>query len=105
MKNVLPLIALLCNLSAIDDLQTRHVMAQFLACMWCIIFSMSVGSMTVFGITAVAHALLLAGVVVTIATFKAAQYRPTVLFSLQDGFALIIYKQNSQENLGSGGGT
>ena len=32
--------------------------------------------MTVFGITAVAHALLIAGIVVTIATFKAAQYRP-----------------------------
>ena len=82
MKNVLQLIALLCNLSAIDDLQTRHVMAQFLACMWCIIFSMSVGSMTVFGITAVAHALLIAGIVVTIATFKAAQYRPNSLVQL-----------------------
>ena len=43
---------------------------------------MSVGSMTVFGITAVAHALLLAGVVVTIATFKAAQYRPNSLVQL-----------------------
>ena len=83
MKNVLQLIALLCNLSAIDDLQTRHVMAQFLACMWCIIFSMSVGSMTVFGITAVAHALLIAGIVVTIATFKAAQYRPNSLVQLE----------------------
>ena len=37
---------------------------------------MSVGSTTVFGITAVAYALLIAGVVVTVATFKAAQYRP-----------------------------
>ena len=33
---------------------------------------MSVGSITVFGITAVAHALLIAGVVVRIASFTAA---------------------------------
>jgi len=38
--------------------------------------------MTVFGITAVAHALLIAGIVVTIATFKAAQYRPNSLVQL-----------------------
>ena len=37
---------------------------------------MSVGSTMVFGITAVAHALLIAEVVVTIATFKAAEYCP-----------------------------
>ena len=43
---------------------------------------MSVGSMTVFGITAVAHALLIAGIVVSIATFKAAQYRPNSLVQL-----------------------
>jgi len=38
--------------------------------------------MTVFGITAVAHALLIAGIVVTIATFKAAQYRPNSFVQL-----------------------
>ena len=43
---------------------------------------MSVGSITVFGITAVVHALLIAGVVVTIATFKVAQYRPNSLVQL-----------------------
>jgi len=69
----------------IDDLQTRHVVMQFLAWMWCIIFSMSVGSMTVFGISAVAHALLIAGVVVTVATFKAAQYRPNSFVQLAKG--------------------
>ena len=69
----------------IDDLQTRHIVMQFLAWMWCIIFSMSVGSMTVFGISAVAHALLIAGVVVTAATFKAAQYRPNSFAQLARG--------------------
>ena len=37
---------------------------------------MSVGSIAVFGITAVAHALLIAGVVVRIADLTAAKYRP-----------------------------
>ena len=69
----------------IDDLQTRHIVMQFLAWMWCIIFSMSVGSMTVFGISAVAHALLIAGVVVTVATFKVAQYHPNNFAQLARG--------------------
>ena len=38
-------------LSNIPDLQTRHVVMQLLAWMWCIIFSMSVGSVTVFGVS------------------------------------------------------
>ena len=55
---------------------------QFLEWMWCIIFSMSVGSNTVFGITAFAHALLIAGFVVRIASFTAAQYRPNSFVQL-----------------------
>ena len=66
---------------------------------------MSVGSITVFGITAVAHALLIAGVIVKIASFTAAQYRPNSFVQLARRFALTIYKQEFQENLGSGGGT
>ena len=69
----------------IDDLQTRHIVMQFLAWMWCIILSMSVGSMTVFGISAVANALVIAGVVVTVATFKVAQYRPNSFAQLARG--------------------
>ena len=41
--------------------------------------------MTVFGISAVAHALLIAGVVVTVATFKAAQVRPNSFVQLARG--------------------
>jgi membrane protein YdbS with pleckstrin-like domain len=62
----------------IKDLQTRHVVMQLLAWMWCIIFAMSVGSVTVFGISAVAHALLIAGIVVTVATFETAKRKPQV---------------------------
>ena len=60
----------------IPDLQTRHVVMQFLAWMWCIIFSMSLGSITVFGVSAVAHALLIAGIVVTVGTFETAKRKP-----------------------------
>ena len=82
MKNVVQFFARLCNLIAIDDLKIRYVVTQFLGWMWCIIFSMSVGSIAVFGITAVAHALLIAGVVVRIASFTAAQYRPNSFVQL-----------------------
>ena len=71
----------------VQDVTTRHLVMQMLAWMWCIIFSMSVGSMTVFGISAVAHALLIAGVVVTVATFKVAQYRPNSFAQLARGAA------------------
>ena len=43
---------------------------------------MSVVSITVFGITAVAHALFIAGVDVSIASFTVAQYRPNSLVQL-----------------------
>ena len=41
--------------------------------------------MTVFGITAVAHALLIAGVDVSIASFTVAQYRPNSFVQLARG--------------------
>ena len=69
----------------IDDLQTRHVVMQFLAWMWCIIFSMSFGSMTIFGVSAIAHALLIAGVVATVAAFQVAQHRPNAFVQLARG--------------------
>ena len=72
-------------LKHIDDLQTRHIVMQFLAWMWCIIFSMSAGSMTIFGVSAIAHALLIAGVVATVATFKVAQHRPNSFVQLARG--------------------
>ena len=69
----------------IPDLGVRHVVMQFLAWMWCIIFSMSLGSITVFGVSAVAHALLIAGIVVTVATFEAAKHRPQYFGGLGRG--------------------
>ena len=63
-------------LSNIPDMQTRHVVMQLLAWMWCIIFSLSVGSITVFSISAIAHSLLIGGLILTVATFETAKRKP-----------------------------
>ena len=57
----------------IPDLSARHLILQLLAWMWCIVFSFYVGSILVFGISALAHMLLIAAIVVTIGTFKYAE--------------------------------
>ena len=72
-------------LSNIPDLQTRHLVMQVLAWMWCIIFSMSLGSIMAFGISAIAHTLLIAGIVATVSTFAVAKNKPE-LFSLRPGY-------------------
>ena len=52
-----------CNpLSHIPDNNTRHLVMQVLAWMWCVVFSMWVGSILVFGVSAAIHAVLLAGI-------------------------------------------
>ena len=72
-------------LSYIPDTNTRHLVMQLLAWMWCIIFGMSVGSVTVFGISAIAHALLIAGVFVTAAVFETARRKPQYFGGLGRG--------------------
>ena len=54
-------------------LTTAHLMMQVLAWMWSIIFSLAVGGFLVFGITMIAHTLILAGVFVTVAVFQIAE--------------------------------
>ena len=63
-------------LKNIPDLNTRHMVLQVLAWMWCIMFSLYFGSMWIFGITAIAHVFILAAVVLTVATFETAKHRP-----------------------------
>ena len=63
-------------LSNIPDTTTRHLVMQMLAWMWCIVFSMWMGSIVVFGISAVVHAILLAGVFVTVGVFETAKRHP-----------------------------
>ena len=54
-------------------LSTAHLLMQILAWMWSIIFSFAIGSYLAFGITAVAHSLVLAGIFVTFAVFRGAR--------------------------------
>jgi len=72
-------------LSHIPDTNTRHMVMQVLAWMWCIIFAMSVGSVTVFGISAIAHALLIAGVFITAGVFETARRKPNYFGGLGRG--------------------
>lgn len=70
----------------IPDLNTRHMVMQVLAWMWCIVFSMYFGSMWVFGITAVAHVIVLAAIAITVGTFAAAKNKPELFKLRTDGY-------------------
>ena len=63
-------------LKHIPDTNTRHMVLQVLAWMWCIVFSMYMGSIFVMGVTMIAHVLFLAAIVVTVATFETAKNNP-----------------------------
>ena len=80
-------------LSNIPDLQTRHLVMQVLAWMWCIAFSSWVGSMWIFGFTAVIHLILIGAIALTVATFETAKRNP-------DYFD----KWDSKQGLGRGNG-
>ena len=66
-------------LAHIPDTSTRHLVMQMLAWMWCIVFSMYVGSFWIMGISMVAHALFLMAIVITVATFETAKRKPQVI--------------------------
>ena len=48
----------------IPDTNTRNMVLQVLAWMWCIVFSMWVGSFWIMGASMIAHALILAAIVI-----------------------------------------
>ena len=56
-------------LSNIPDVNTRHMIMQVLAWMWCM-FSSWMGSIVVFGVSALIHAILLAGIFITVGVLK-----------------------------------
>ena len=60
-------------LSNIPNIQVRHMVLQLLAWMWCIVFSFYLGSIVVFGISAILHLVLIAAIVITVVTFKSAK--------------------------------
>ncbi|TNF18652.1 MAG: hypothetical protein EP318_17940 [Rhodobacteraceae bacterium] len=59
-------------------LMTAHMLMQVLAWMWSAIFSVALGSYVFFGISVIGHALIIAGIVVTLAVFDRAEPRGTV---------------------------
>ena len=63
-------------LSHIPDTNTRHLMMQLLAWMWCIVFSMWMSSILVFGVSVAIHSILLAGIFVTVGVFETAKRKP-----------------------------
>ena len=65
-------------LKNIPDTNTRHMIMQVLAWMWCIAFSSYFSSMWIFGITAFAHIFILAAIAVTVATFETAKKNPNL---------------------------
>ena len=72
-------------LSHIPDTNTRHMVMQVLAWMWCIIFSMYLGSIIAFGISAAIHAVVIAGVFITVGVFETAKHRPQYFGGLGRG--------------------
>ena len=63
-------------LSQIPDNNTRHLIMQILAWIWCVIFSFWMGSIVIFGVSALIHAILLAGIFITFGVFETAKRRP-----------------------------
>ena len=61
----------------IPDQNVRHLVLQLLAWMWCVAFSLWVGSMWVFGFTAIVHLILIFAIVMTVAVFEISKRRST----------------------------
>ena len=69
----------------IPDLQTRHMVLQILAWMWATTFSLWVGSVYAFGVSTIAHLVIIAAIVVTVGTFETAKRRPSFFLRMEHG--------------------
>lgn len=56
-----------------SQLTTAYMMMQVLAWMWSAIFSIAMGSYFVFGVSVVGHVVLIAGIFLTVMTFRNAE--------------------------------
>ena len=72
-------------LSNIPNVATGHLLMQVLAWMWCVIFSMWMSSIYIFGITAIAHAIIIAGIFITATTFYTARVSPAFFNEVGSG--------------------
>lgn len=71
-------------LSSIPSLATRHMIMQVLAWMWVIAFTIATGTWAFAGMNVIAHTVLIAAIVVTVATFETAKRKPNS-FSAYNG--------------------
>ena len=70
----------------IPDTNTRHMIMQVLAWMWCVVFGIIVGSMYAGVFSMLLHTLLLGAIAVTVATFETAKRNPTKLMNFTSGY-------------------
>lgn len=62
----------------IPDVAARHHVLQALALMWALAFSVAIGSYTIFAVSIVGHAVLIAAAAITVATYSTAALRPQI---------------------------
>ena len=62
----------------IQDIPTRHMILQILGWMWAASFAIAVGSYSFFAISLVGHTVLIAAAAITVATYTAAQKKPSL---------------------------
>ena len=60
----------------IPDVATRHYVLQALALMWALAFAVAIGSYTVFALSVLGHAVLIAAAAITVATYSTAAMKP-----------------------------
>jgi len=68
----------------IKDIPTRHMVLQILGWMWAVSFCIAIGSYTFLAASIVGHAVLIAALAVTVATYTTAANRPDI-FSPKNG--------------------
>jgi hypothetical protein len=68
----------------IESPSIRHYILQILGVMWAVSFSIAIGSYTVFAASVVGHAVLIGAAAITVATYTAAKWKPS-LFKFNAG--------------------
>lgn len=68
----------------IPDVTTRHMILQILGWMWAVAFAVASGTYVFLPASLIGHAVLIAAVAITTATYTAAAYKPE-LFTAGSG--------------------
>lgn len=66
----------------IPDVGTRHMILQILGWMWAVAFSVAIGSYALLPASLIGHAVLIAAVAITTATYTVASNKPEVFKGL-----------------------